>query len=361
MGVVSCDPAELRSTILELLAEHGWLSKARLRSLLEQQEPVEIDELNAALTQLAGRVDVGPHGMVSLREEESMGKKKIVDGNGAAHTEAEDKTEAAPDAAEVNLNDVDLERSIVDYLRRHPAKPLVKSEVFQAMNAALGTDTGKLFFDAVDKLEQAGIIILTGRPSARRIELAPDPEDSREAELRDRIVAYAQELPVDELPVERDALTQAFAEIDEALFDRAFVLAARHPDGKHLIAGEVPADDVPTASVWGDDDDEPESVPVPKIRHTAFVPFTSAEVAALSAEMLALDAQIEAKEAELEEVQKLVKAKRKTIEEIEASRREISKRVRAGGETREAQLGLTFEQVPAVTPATTEFREATAS
>ena len=68
---MTVDAAELRSTILELLSDEGRpVTKTRLRNLLEQQEPVTIGELNAALGQLAGRVVVAD-GRVSLAGEEA--------------------------------------------------------------------------------------------------------------------------------------------------------------------------------------------------------------------------------------------------------------------------------------------------
>lgn len=68
---MTVDASELRSTILELLSDEGRpVTKTRLRNLLEQQEPVSIGELNAALGQLAGRVVV-VDGRVSLAETET--------------------------------------------------------------------------------------------------------------------------------------------------------------------------------------------------------------------------------------------------------------------------------------------------
>ena len=68
---MTVDAAELRSTILELLSDEGRpVTKTRLRNLLEQQEPVTIGELNAALGQLVGRVVV-VDGRVSLAGEKA--------------------------------------------------------------------------------------------------------------------------------------------------------------------------------------------------------------------------------------------------------------------------------------------------
>ena len=56
---MSADPAELRSTILELLSDAGTpLTIVRLRNLLERQEAVTLPDLRAALSQLGGRVVV---------------------------------------------------------------------------------------------------------------------------------------------------------------------------------------------------------------------------------------------------------------------------------------------------------------
>ena len=81
---MTVDAAELRSTILELLSDEGRpVTKTRLRNLLEQQEPVTIGELNAALGQLVGRVVV-VDGMVGLgtHEDGDMGRKN---NNGSAN------------------------------------------------------------------------------------------------------------------------------------------------------------------------------------------------------------------------------------------------------------------------------------
>lgn len=68
---MTVDASELRSTILELLSDEGRpVTKTRLRNLLEQQEPVTIGELNAALGQLVGRVVV-VDGRVSLAGEKA--------------------------------------------------------------------------------------------------------------------------------------------------------------------------------------------------------------------------------------------------------------------------------------------------